>query len=197
MAPSKLTPLAVTCGLALFATMSFTDARGAEPVVRMFGASWCGPCGAVRQFLDAAQVPYVYLDVDDAKNREAFLREGGEGGIPYLVIGSDKIRGANLPKIAEALTRSGGMRANPQLVAQGAELFGGQRAEWWQAQFRELRARIGELGEAAKSAERAAQFDDEKEAVARMKQDKKILEASLDQLENDASNVSLPRKYRE
>ncbi len=89
------------------------------------------------------------------------------------------------------------MRANPQLVAQGAELFGGQRAEWWQAQFRELRARISELGEAAKSAERAAQFDDEKEAVARMKQDKKILEASLDQLENDASNVSLPRKYRE
>ncbi|MCK6552628.1 glutaredoxin family protein [Myxococcota bacterium] len=194
MSTSSRVTLALTVAVASALSAS---ASAAEPTVRMFGASWCGPCAAVKQFLEAVQVPFVYLDVDDAKNREAFLREGGEGGIPYLVIGTEKIRGANLPKITDALTRSGALRARPDLTSRGVDLYGGQPAEWWQAQFRELRARIAALDDAVKSAERSAQFDDEKATVQRMKQDKKILEASVDQLENDASNVSLPRKYRE
>src|SRR5688572_30821185 len=96
----------VASSAALLFSMACSAAEAA-PEVRMFGASWCGPCRVVKQFLDQNRVPYTYLDVDNDKNREAFRREASQGGIPLIVIGTEKITGANMPAIAASLERGG------------------------------------------------------------------------------------------
>ncbi len=35
----------------------------------LYGAQWCGPCQAVRQWLTQNQVPFRYVDVDDPQTQ--------------------------------------------------------------------------------------------------------------------------------
>src|SRR5688500_9218171 len=187
----------VTSALAALLFVSAAGESEAAPEVKMFGASWCGPSRVVKQFLDQNRIPYTYLDVDDDKNREAFRRESSQGGIPLIVIGSEKITGATLPAIATALERGGAAKSMQAPPKSGGGTYGGHSPAWWQSQFRDLRSRIEDLDRRTKAFERVAGDNVEKEVLDRMKDDCKILQASLDQLEVDASNVSLPRNFRE
>jgi glutaredoxin len=185
-----------TFALMLALSSAPTSAHAAPDVV-MFGATWCGPCRAVKQHLEANRVPFTYRDIDDERHRAAFIQEGA-GGIPLVLVGREKIRGANLERLRSTLERAGIVKpAAPSAAAAKGETYGGHPAAWWQAQFRELRAQVAEAGEKARALEKVAGDDVEKGVVAKLKEERGILEASLDQLENDASNVALPRKYRE
>jgi glutaredoxin len=174
-------------------------AEAEDDAVKMYGASWCGPCRAVKAFLTAAKVPFSYVDIDDERGREAYERDRpSQRGIPLLVVGQEKIVGANLPKIEQALEHSGLLKSPaPKQESAGKESYGGHRPEWWQSQFRELRATLERLKAKADHLEEVAADHHEKEVLAKMRTDIELVEGSLGALESDASNVSLPRKYRE
>jgi glutaredoxin len=187
--------VAALAGFAL--AFALTHEALAAPEVIMFGASWCGPCRAVKQHFEANRIPFTYRDIDDPKHREAFMQEG-PGGIPLVKVGGEKVRGADLVRIRAMLVRAGVAKAEPPPPpGTNVTLYGGHSPEWWQSQFKELRALIAETGQRARDMEKSAQDDVEKAGVQKMKDEQKILDATLDQLESDASNVSLPRKYRE
>lgn len=166
-------------------------APSAPPELVMFGATWCGPCKAVRAYFEQNRVPYTYRDIDDEQNRAAFRAEGG-GGIPLVIAGASKVRGANLP----ALAKLAGLEKQAAPAKPGGESYGGHSPTWWQEQFQDLRTRIDRARTEARDLEAAAADHHEKEVLARMKENLKILEASLDVLENEASNAGVPRKYR-
>lgn len=161
----------------------------APPEVKMYGASWCGPCYAVKSYLEQNKVPFRYLDIDDEKNFAEFLGEGGTS-IPLVIIGREKIVGSNFERIAQSLS----LAAQKQTTG---EAYGGYPPSWWQAQFRDLRTRSADLAAKIDTLSRKASFDDEKRIVELLKRQQKIIDASIDTLEADASRVSLPRKYRE
>lgn len=179
--------------LLLFLGLSAPRVASAQEVV-MYGASWCGPCRAVRQYLDGIRAPYRYQDVDQPEAFVAFSKEGG-GGIPLLKIGGDTIRGADLGAIGEALSKIGVIKGGAAPAPTG-ESYGGHRPDWWQQQFRDLRAQLAQLDQQL-GGNKGSLFVDDQERGERLKQRRATMAASLDQLENDASKVSLPRKYRE
>ncbi len=169
----------------------------AAPSVRMYGASWCGPCRTVKKYLRKKGVSFQYLDIDVPKNRALYLQDRSRGGIPLLIIGRDKIVGANLLRIRAALERARVLKENPKKTPPKGGSYGGHSAEWWQRQFRDLRGRLHEMRGKVKRFEQVAVDHHEKEVLQKMRANQKILEESVDQLEVDASRVSLPRKYRQ
>lgn len=163
----------------------------AKTDVAMYGASWCGPCHAVRSFLDQNRVAYTYFDVDTAEGRAAYDQARGDfSGIPLTVVGGTAIRGANLVAIATAL------HVNAAAPTPG-DSYGGHPALWWQAQFRQLRTELDRMDRMIAEAAKVSADDYDKEIVGKMKQHRETVAGSIDQLEIDASNVSLPRQYRE
>jgi glutaredoxin len=166
------------------------------PKVTVFGASWCGPCRVVKEYLGKNAVPFDWLDIDVDANRERFERANdGNGSIPLIVVGDQKLRGSNLRRLAAALGRAGDTKTAS--VRPGEEVYGDHSVGWWQEQFASLRARLKSHKERIAAMKRTAQFTDELEAVRRMESAQKPIEQAISQLENDASDVALPRKYRE
>jgi glutaredoxin len=171
-------------------------AAEAEAGVTMYGAAWCGPCRTVKAFLGSTGVAFEYVDIDEPAGRARYLEaRGSYKGIPLIEIGRTQIRGANLEAIGAALERENLLKSAPPKA--GGTTYGGHSPEWWQQQFRDLRRSLAEM-EAAVAAKKKDAIDHyEKELLAGLEENRDILAQSIDQLENDASNVSLPRKYRE
>lgn len=165
--------------------------------VVVYGAGWCGPCRAVKSHLKELGVPFDYLDIDEEGNREAFESVTGDrGGIPLTLIDNEKVRGARLNELRLVLERRGVKTNGKAARPTGGEVYGDHAAAWWQQQFVDLRRRVSDLKQRIERVDREAVFNDEKAVRPRLEQDLKILQASLDDLEADASRVSLPRKYR-
>jgi glutaredoxin len=171
------------------------SAAVSSPRVTVFGASWCGPCRIVKDFLTKNAVPFEWLDIDVDANRERFETENdGNGGIPLILVGNERIRGSNLRRLAAALGKgdtSAAASARP-----GEELYGDHGASWWQAQFVSLKARLKTHKERIAVMRRTAQSTDELDAVRRMERAQQPIEQAINQLEIDASEAALPRKYR-
>jgi glutaredoxin len=174
------------------------DARAAPTEITMFGASWCGPCRAVKSFLEKNKLSFRYRDIDREDARAEFMRvSGGNSGIPLTFVGQEKINGANLPRLRAVLEREHLLQPAAGVGKEGVEVYGGYPPTWWQAQFRDLRERRSQSEAEVRELERVAADDREKELLARKKSDLVIVAATLDQLDNDASKVALPRAYRE
>jgi hypothetical protein len=175
------------------------EARAApSSEITMYGASWVGPSRAVKNFLEKNKVPFRYRDIDQPEGRAEFMRvSGGNSGIPLTFIGQERINGANLPRLRTVLEREHVLAPAPVAGKEGVEVFGGHPPGWWQAQFQELRERRAGVEAEVRELERVAADDHEKELLSRKKSDLVIVVATLDQLDNDASKVALPRAYRE
>ena len=170
----------------------------AEAKVTMYGASWCGPCRAVKGFLTSNGVPFAYVDIDTEEGRTAYERAPGSGhGIPLTVVDRTPVVGANLDVLVSLLRRARLMSDRAPSVEQTGERYGGHLPEWWQAQFRQLRDEIGRMDRSIEGLEDRALLHEVRLTIDRLKGNKKILEASLAQLQNDASRVALPRKFRQ
>jgi mycoredoxin len=73
----------------------------------MLGAEWCGYCQRLKAALNAAQVPFTELDVEDGgAGYDAFAALGGRG-VPVTVIGQDVVYGYNTQRLAQLLSAQG------------------------------------------------------------------------------------------
>ena len=180
-----------------FLTLAAPLVADAAPSVEMFGASWCGPCRYVRSVLDQNGIAYRYYDVDTPSGRAAYqAARGSTRGIPLLVVGGRTIVGANLQALSDAL---GNERLTAQAKASQSQSgsYGGRSAGWWQAQFRGLIAYKKRLDGQIDRLAAVAADNIEKEQLEALKKRARMVEASINSLDNDASKVALPRKYRE
>lgn len=164
--------------------------------VTMYGASWCGPCKAVKRFFSANGIPHQYVDVDSSSGGDAFERaNGGKRSIPLTFVGRRRVRGANVEALRQALEAGGyvldGSRDNSD------ELYGGHAPQWWQSQFRELRTHLKGIQAEIGKREEAARFKEDFAEIGLLKAKEDLIESSLILLETDASRVALPRRYRE
>lgn len=184
--------------VAVFALVVLPSTSHAAPAVEVYGAQWCGPCKVVQRFLRGQAVPFTYVDIDTEAGRRAYAAVSPDGGgIPLVVIAGERIRGANLSLIRSVLQRRGQLTKPAAPATSEGEQYGGQPAEWWEAEFRALRARVAKMEQRVKHLDAVAVDHYERgEVLERLKQDLRILRASLDQLEIDASRVNLPRKHR-
>ncbi len=185
--------------LVLVVLLAMPSAAEAKAKVIMYGASWCGPCKILKSYLDEQRVRYDYRDIDQPQQRAAYRRDSGAGkGIPLLLIGRQRIRGANLDVIEGALAKAGllkGPRRKRAARGQGQK-YGGKSPAWWQRQFQQMKARIERLSGQVERLSKVAVDNVEQEQLEQLREKLAIAEESLALLENDASRVALPRKYR-
>jgi mycoredoxin len=170
----------------------------AAPSVTVFGADWCGPCHRVRDYLRANLVAFDFVDVDDDAGHAKFAAlAGSKMAIPLTVAGGEQVRGSDFKALAAMLGRQGIIKTVAVSADEGGESYGGHSAAWWEQQFRELRMRVRAHAERVKQLDRVAVDHHERgEVLPRLQKQLKVVEASLAQLELDASRASLPRKYR-
>ncbi len=55
--------------------------------ILLYGASWCPDARRARRFFDENNIGYKWLDIDETREAEAFVRKtnGGEKIIPVIV----------------------------------------------------------------------------------------------------------------
>ncbi len=95
-----------------------------EPVMTMYGASWCPHCKRVKKFLAAHRVRYTYVDIDADPEAIERLKELQDGGqiIPTLVYsdGTHEVNPSN-----EALARRIGLTLEADRSAYDLVIAGG------------------------------------------------------------------------
>jgi glutaredoxin len=64
---------------------------GAEPVVTVFGASWCSACKSLEKDLRERNVPFNLVDVDqNARAYDAAKRATGKSVVPLTSVGKSE-----------------------------------------------------------------------------------------------------------
>ncbi len=87
-----------------------SDGKVEQPVVIIYGASWCGPCHQAQAYLERRGIPFVEKDIEEdpaaAREMQAKLRKAGMGGgsIPVLDV-KGKILVGFSPGAVEAALR--------------------------------------------------------------------------------------------
>jgi len=58
-----------------------------DPIIKIYGADWCGDCRRARRFLNEHNIPYEWINVDADKTAEQFVIKTNRGyrSIPTLV----------------------------------------------------------------------------------------------------------------
>lgn len=114
LSPLKLLAIA---GVLLVAGLAWQKSReiaradprrhtGQDSIV-MLGAQWCGYCKRLKAGLEAAQVPYTELDVEDGSTgQDAFAALGGRG-VPVTVIGQQVVYGYDTARLGQLLSERG------------------------------------------------------------------------------------------
>lgn len=54
--------------------------------VSVYGASWCAPCRAQKQWLDSKNVEYEYFDVSLDTRAFEYLNKLGISGVPFTAV---------------------------------------------------------------------------------------------------------------
>lgn len=57
------------------------------PTITVYGADWCGDCRRTKRFLDEQQISYQWINTDENKDAEEFVKEKNNGKriIPTLI----------------------------------------------------------------------------------------------------------------
>jgi glutaredoxin len=72
--------------------------------VVIYSTSWCPACQQAKRYMDGKGIKY--RDVDVEKSREGgdeYRRQGGDGGVPLIVVGEKKIKGFNASELDSML----------------------------------------------------------------------------------------------
>ena len=80
---------------AFLASMQTTTAQNGQPLVVLYGTTWCGYCAAAREFFNANGIPFKDLDVEKTTEGYEGHKNLGGGGVPVITIGSHVIKGYN------------------------------------------------------------------------------------------------------
>jgi glutaredoxin len=68
--------------------------RSATKKVVIYSASWCGHCKKARQYFIANKIAFVEYDIEKSKAAQRhYLKLGGTGGVPLIMVGKRKIQG--------------------------------------------------------------------------------------------------------
>ncbi|MCB0117933.1 MAG: thioredoxin family protein [Anaerolineales bacterium] len=56
-------------------------------IITIYGADWCPDCRRSKKFLEAQNIPYNWVDTDQDKEAEAFVKEKNDGKrvIPTII----------------------------------------------------------------------------------------------------------------
>jgi glutaredoxin len=76
--------------------------EGGEPMVIMYGTSWCGFCKKMRIYLDENDIEFTEYDAEGS-GREAYDILGG-GGYPLMYVGYRRINGADINKLESVMS---------------------------------------------------------------------------------------------
>jgi len=64
------------------------------PKVIIYTTSWCGVCKKAKAWMNQNRVPYQEFDVEASEaNYQKYKAEGGDGGVPLILVGNNKMRG--------------------------------------------------------------------------------------------------------
>ncbi|MBN1895150.1 glutaredoxin family protein [bacterium] len=76
---------------------SAREKGGQQPEsVLIYTASWCSICKKAKAWMDSNNVPYREVDVEKSQeNFAAYKRDGGKDGVPFIVVGQNKMEGFN------------------------------------------------------------------------------------------------------
>ena len=70
------------------------QAGHSQPVVIVYGTSWCGYCAAARTFLQVNGVAFSDVDIEkNPEGRAAYQKVGGNGSVPLIQVGEETMRG--------------------------------------------------------------------------------------------------------
>ena len=55
--------------------------------ITVYGADWCGDCRRTKRFLDEQQISYHWINTDESKDAEEFVKEKNNGNriIPTII----------------------------------------------------------------------------------------------------------------
>jgi glutaredoxin len=82
-------------------------AEGVSPLVQVYTTRSCGYCKLLRRYLAARGIAYAEYDIEtNASARLAFEASGGRG-VPFVVIGAQRIHGFNPVALERALAHAG------------------------------------------------------------------------------------------
>ena len=78
-------------------------AEGVSPLVQVYTTRSCGYCKLLRRYLAARGIAYAEYDIET--NRTAWLafKASGGQGVPFVVIGAQRIHGFNPVALEKAL----------------------------------------------------------------------------------------------
>jgi len=76
-------------------SISKSQAGQAQPLVILYGTSWCGYCKATREFFQAHQIKFQDIDIEQSKEGLAAYKQIGGQGVPVVVIGDQIVDGYN------------------------------------------------------------------------------------------------------
>lgn len=79
------------------------SAEGVSPLVQVYTTRSCGYCKLLRRYLAARGIAYAEYDIET--NRTAWLafKASGGQGVPFVVIGAQRIHGFNPVALEKAL----------------------------------------------------------------------------------------------
>lgn len=77
--------------------------QSVSPLVQVYTTRSCGYCKLLRRYLAARGIPYAEYDIET--NRTAWLafKASGGQGVPFVVIGAQRIHGFNPVALEKAL----------------------------------------------------------------------------------------------
>lgn len=78
-------------------------AATSQPVITLYGTTWCGYCAAAREFFNANGIAYKDLDVEKSNEGYQAYKTLGVQGIPAIVIGNDLIEGFDESRVRKKL----------------------------------------------------------------------------------------------
>lgn len=72
--------------------------------VTVYITEWCPYCQKTQEYLDEIEVPYTAVDIEASPEAYAeYQEQGGQGGIPLVVIGDRRIEGYSIEAFDQAL----------------------------------------------------------------------------------------------
>jgi len=71
--------------------------EGGEPMIVMYGTSWCGYCKKMRIYFDENDIDYTEFDAEGSGQQAYNILKGT--GYPLMYIGYRRIKGANIPQL--------------------------------------------------------------------------------------------------
>ncbi len=79
-----------------------TPDTSSPPQVVMYATGWCPYCARARALLQAKQVTFQELDVDDPERRAEMRTRSGRNSVPQIFIGGKHVGGSDDLQALEA-----------------------------------------------------------------------------------------------